>query len=265
MSLYYKEKPEYVVECFDSLLNQTVKATEWIIVEDGPLTPELYEVLDTYEHKYPKLIKRVPLKENGGLGNALAIGIKHCSNELIARMDTDDIAVPFRFEIQLEMFNSDPNLDICGGQIREFSTIPEEWTTIRAVPLKDKQIKKYHKYRDGFNHMTVMYKKSAVLSAGNYKHALLMEDTLLWANMFMNGVKAANSETVLVYARTGKDMIERRGGFKYFIKYKKGRKQVYKTGFINKFNYLITIFIQFIVALVPMKARKFIFDKLLRR
>ena len=88
MSLYYKEKPEYARACFESLLAQTVQADEWVIVEDGPLTGELYALLDEYEAKCPGLIHRVPLKENVGLGKALREGVTHCQNELIARMDT---------------------------------------------------------------------------------------------------------------------------------------------------------------------------------
>src|SRR5699024_7205017 len=106
--------------CFESLLKQTVQADEWVVVEDGPLTDELYSVLDEYEKKYENLIKRVPLSENIGLGLALKEGVVNCSNEIIARMDTDDICVPERFEKQLREFQQDKDLDICGSYIIEF-------------------------------------------------------------------------------------------------------------------------------------------------
>ena len=101
MSLYIKEKPEYAQACFESLLKQTVQADEWVIVEDGPLTDELYALLDKYQKNYPGLIKRVPLEKNQGLGLALRAGVPKCRNELIARMDTDDIAREDRFEKRL--------------------------------------------------------------------------------------------------------------------------------------------------------------------
>ena len=264
LSLYFKEKPQNVRECFESLISQTATADEWVIVEDGPLTEELYAVLDEYENKYPDLIKRVPLKENQGLGRALNEGIKHCKNELVARMDTDDIAVPTRFEKQLEMFKNNPKLDICGSHIKEFTDTPDIVTSIRKVPLNDGDIKEYQKRRDAFNHMTVMYKKSTVLKAGNYQHALLMEDTLLWVNMILSGAVCANVDDYLVYARTGKDMFMRRGGFAYFKKYKSGRKKVYDTGYISLWDYYVTLLIQFVVALIPNKLRKFVFEKMLR-
>ena len=99
MSLYYKERPEYLEACFDSLLSQTIKADEWVVVEDGPLTDELYSVLEKYEEKNLGLIKRIKLEKNMGLGAALAEGILHCENELIARMDTDDISRADRLEV----------------------------------------------------------------------------------------------------------------------------------------------------------------------
>ena len=265
MSLYIKEKTEYARECFDSLAAQTVKASEWVIVEDGPLTPEMYNLLDEYEKKYPGLIKRVPFEVNRGLGIALNEGIKRCSNEIVARMDTDDVAMPDRFELQLQEFINDPDLDICGSNIAEFETIPDEIVSYRMVPLHDAEIKKYQKRRDAFNHMTVMYKKSAVLAAGNYQSCLLMEDTLLWAKMIMNGAKCKNRPEYLVHARIGHDMFERRGGYDYFKKYKQGRKKVKATGFIGWYDHFITLTVQFIVAVMPSGIRGFIYKKLLHK
>ena len=148
MSLYIKEKPEYAEACFRSLLRQTVQADEWVIVEDGPLNDGLYSLLDRYEKEYPGLIKRVPLPENRGLGLALSAGIPECSNELIARMDTDDIAREDRFEKQLREFEADPELDMCGSNIDEFEDTPDTIVASREVPLNDDAIRKYQRRRD---------------------------------------------------------------------------------------------------------------------
>jgi glycosyltransferase involved in cell wall biosynthesis len=265
MSIYIKEKPEYARACFESLLSQSVPASEWLIVEDGPLTQELYDLLDEYEKKHPGLIKRVPLKENQGLGAALRAGIPECSFDLIARMDTDDIARKDRFEKQLSAFSNDPDLSICGSQIDEFETTPDQIVSKRSVPLTHEEIAKYQKRRDGFNHMTVMYKKQAVLQAGNYEPCPLMEDTYLWVRMIQSGARCMNLPESLVYARIGHAMYERRGGWSYFKKYKEGRKMVRKTGFIGAWDYFVTVFIQFVVALIPGKLRGFIFKKILHR
>ena len=265
MSVYIKEKPEYAKACFESLLNQTVKADEWVIVEDGPLTPQMYELLDDYENRYPNLIKRIRYSDNRGLGIALRTGLPECKYDLIARMDTDDIARKDRFEKQLLEFENDSRLDICGSNIVEFEQEPEIIVAKRNVPSSHTEIIKYQKKRDAFNHMTVMYKKDAVLKAGNYQPCPLMEDTYLWARMLMNGAICKNIEEPLVYARIGQDMFERRGGWDYFKKYKKGRKQLLSTGFINYTEYFETIVIQFVVALVPRRIRGLIFKKILHR
>ena len=134
MSIYIKEKTDYVESCFQSLLHQTVKADEWVVVEDGPLTEEMYALLDRYQKEYPDLIKRVPLSQNQGLGLALRAGVPECRNELIARMDTDDIARSDRFEKQLKMFSDNPSLDICGSDIDEFEETPDKVVAKRSVP-----------------------------------------------------------------------------------------------------------------------------------
>lgn len=263
MSIYIKEQPKYVRQCFDSLLKQTVLADEWIIVEDGPLTNELYEILEEYEERYVGLIKRIALKQNVGLGLALNEGILHCTYDLIARMDTDDVSRKDRFEKQLKEFEENPQLDICGSHILEFEDSINKITSYRKVPIEDSDIKKYQKRRDAFNHMTVMYKKNAVLNAGNYQHAMLMEDTLLWVNMILTGAQCANVDDYLVWARTGKNLYERRGGWTYFHRYCNGRKKILETGYISYWDYIITILAQLIVAMVPSQIRKKIFQDLL--
>ena len=263
MSLYIKEKVQFADACFQSLLRQTVQPDEWVIVEDGPLTDEMYSLLDMYEKENPGLIKRVVLEKNQGLGAALRVGVLACKNELIARMDTDDIAREDRFAKQINEFCKNKNLDICGSNIDEFEDNPSIIVAHRKVPTTDKEIKNYQKRRDGFNHMTVMYKKSAVLKAGNYESCPLMEDTYLWVRLIQSGAICMNIDEPLVYARIGHDMYERRGGLNYFFKYKEGRKKVLETGYIGLFDYYYTLVIQFIISIIPSNLRGWIFKTLL--
>ena len=263
MSLYIEEKAEYLDDALASVLKQTVKPDEIVIVYDGPITTELRNVVENYISKNPGLIKVIENPENKGLGLALADGVPQCKYELIARMDTDDICREDRFEKQLQEFAKDPTIDICGSHILEFEGNKDNIVAQRRVPLVDKDIREYQKRRDGFNHVSVMFKKKSVLAAGNYQSCLLMEDTLLWANMFMNGAKGMNIDDFLVYVRIGKDMYERRGGLAYYKKYKAGRKKVYETGYISWVDYKITLLIQFIVAVIPNRVRGFVFKKLL--
>lgn len=265
MSLYIKEKAEYFNECMQSVLCQTVLPTEIVIVFDGPISDELRRMVEKYKEENPELIKTVENKKNKGLGLALADGVHACTYELIARMDTDDIAREDRFEKQLDLFLEDPKLDICGSHIIEFEGKIDNVLSKRNVPIKHKDIAEYQKQRSAFNHMTVMYKKSSVLRAGNYEHCPLMEDDMMWIRMLIAGAKCANIDDYLVYARTGYAMIERRGGWKYYLKYKSGRKKILETGYISKWDYFKTVVIQLIVALMPKKLRLFVFTELLRR
>ena len=264
ISVYYKEKAEYLIECLESMVHQTVQPSEIVIVKDGKLTAELEDVLTKYKTKYQRLFKFVCLEKNVGLGLALAEGIKNCSHELIARMDSDDISIPNRCELQLREFAKDSLLDVCGGYIKEFCDSKEKVVSIRKVPLVDSEIKEYQKRRDAVNHVTVMFKKSKVLEAGNYQHALLMEDSLLWTNMILHGATFKNIDDYLVYVRTGDDMFKRRGGLKYFKKYKNGRKIILQTGYISKWDYYYTLLVQLIFSILPNSVREFVYEKLLR-
>ncbi len=264
MSIYIKENAEYFDQCMKSIFTQTVLPGEIVIVKDGAITQELEVVVEKYQNRYRDLIKIVPLPKNRGLGPALAEGILHCSYELIARMDTDDISRKDRFEKQLSEFKKDAGLDICGSHIKEFTKYPKNTLAKRKVPLNHGEIIKYQKQRSAFNHMTVMYKKSAVLRAGNYQDAPLMEDDLLWVCMIQTGAKCKNINDYLVYVRTGDAMLRRRGGYEYLKKYIKGRKRILETGYINYWDFWKTVFVQVLVALVPVQVRKFVFIKLLR-
>lgn len=263
MSLYIKEKPEYFRECMDSILAQTVKPDEIVIVKDGPLSDGLEAALLEYISRSPELYTVVPLEKNVGLGGALREGMLHTKNELVARMDTDDIARADRFERQLYEFERDARLDICGSQASEFEGSVENIVAVRRVPLSDSDIKKYQKRRDAFNHMTVMFKKSAVLRAGNYQPCPLMEDTLLWVNMMLSGARCKNIDESLVYARVDGGMFARRGGFAYFKKYREGRRRVRETGYIGFFDYYSTLAVQLAVALMPERLREWVFKRFL--
>lgn len=264
MSLYINEKAAYFDKCMKSILCQTVMPAEIVIVKDGPVKKDVENVLRKYVRMTPGLIRVVSYKEHRGLGYALACGIRACRYDLVARMDTDDIARRDRFEKQLAQFAADPELDLCGSSILEFRTSPSRPSAVRCVPVDEEGIRRYQKRRDAFNHMTVMYKKPAVLKAGNYQVCPLMEDTFLWVRMILSGAKCKNIDQPLVYARAGAEMYRRRGGFSYFLKYQKGRRKVLETGFISRWDYMITLAVQLFVALVPGKLREWMYVNLLR-
>ena len=267
LSVYYKEKPEYLKKSIESIyFNQCLKPNEIILVEDGVLTDELYSTIQTLKSEIGNdILKTVKLEKNMGLGNALKIGVEKCSNELIARMDTDDIAYPNRFEEQIKYFKNYPETDVLGTFMSEFTDDINNIICIKDAPDNKTDMKKYMKLRDPVNHPSVMFKKSKVLEAGNYQEIFLNEDSYLWGRMLNKGFVFRNIQEPLVYFRTTNDTYKRRGGWKY-IKAEYGlQKEFLKLGIINKVEFLRNITLKNIVRLMPNELRKFIYLKILRK
>lgn len=210
MSIYQKEKPSYFKASVESMLNQTLAPEEIVIVKDGPLTEELDAIIQHYKSKYPKLFSIIPLGKNVGLGKALNEGLESCRNELVCRMDTDDISLNNRCELQVSEFLSDNHLDILGSNIDEFYDDPEKVVSSRNVPENHDDIVKFSKRRNPFNHPTVMYRKSSVLSQGGYGDFRRNQDLDLFVRMLNNGCKAKNINKSLLLFRANKDNLKRR-------------------------------------------------------
>ncbi len=265
MSVYYKEKPEYLQLALESVINQTVKPNEIVLVQDGKLTNELQAVITEYLQKYPDIFKTCALQQNRGLGKALNFGMQKCSNELIARMDTDDIAEPNRFELQIKEFAQDEELMLCGGQIAEFADKQAEITGYRNVPLTYNGILNFAKKRNPFNHMTVMFKKQAVQSVGGYMDMPYFEDYWLWTRMLKAGYKVKNIDQVLVKVRAGQDMIARRGGLNYAKCIIRFERALHKIGIINLAEMIGYITLRSVVSVMPESLRLWIYRWKLRK
>lgn len=266
MSVYFKEQPEYLSLSIESMINQTIKPDEFIIVKDGPLTPELSEVIDSFVMNYPDLFKIISNDTNLGLGPALAKGIIASRNELIARMDSDDYAISTRCEKQLERFNADPELEIVGSYEAEFVDDINNVISIHRVPTESSEIKKFMRRRCSILHPTVMYKKGAVLKSGNYHSVFLYEDYDLFSRMVLaHHVKSYNIPESLYYIRTSDDFFKRRGGAKYaktVLKFKWGQ---YKKGYMSLLDFCISGLGQAFVCILPNSLRKGFYMNFLRK
>ena len=215
-SLYAREKPEYLRQAIESIQSQTLPTDDFVLVCDGPLNPELDAVIATKQQEMGDILNVVRLAKNGGLGNALNEGIKHCKNELVARMDSDDIAYPDRCEKQMALFVRDHRVALSSGVVYEFETNPASVTGIRRLPCEYQEIVTFSHKRNPMNHPCVMFKKSAVQTAGGYQEKYhLFEDYDLWIRMLQNGCRAQNLPDVLLYMRAPVDMYLRRGGIAY--------------------------------------------------
>ena len=211
MSIYKKELPDRLELSIDSMINQTAKAKQIVLVKDGLLTEELETVISFYEKTYPEVVTVVGYEENRGLAYALNYGLKYCSSELVARMDSDDYSLPERCERQLAAFAADKDLVLVGTMTKNFmSSISDVSETTKFRPTTYESIKKYIRREDPFAHPSVMYKKTVVLSCGGYDPMLRRrQDYDLFSKMINRGYKAINLPDVLLLFRADKNYVDR--------------------------------------------------------
>lgn len=261
LSVYYKESSNYLQQSLNSIWDsQVLKPNEIIIVKDGLLNDELNKTIEDFANKAP--VKTICLKKNMGLGIALAIGIKECSNDVIARMDSDDIASPDRFAKQINYMLLHPWISLLSSNIAEFITEPSATCSIRNVPSSNRNIQNFAKKRNPMNHMAVVFRKTAVLNSGNYQPFKGYEDYFLWVRMFQKGYKAANINENLVFARIGNNMFTRRQGIKFFKEEFKLQNEFLKMNFINRFEWFRNMIFRAFPRLLPIFALKMIYKTL---
>ena len=260
MSLYKKEHPEYLRLALDSMLNQTVKPDEIVLVEDGPLTDELYAILNEYP-----MLHRVKNEKNLGLGLALNEGLKVCRNELVARMDTDDISKPDRCEKQLKRFEEKPELAIVGSHIDEFVGTPDNIISQRKVPLTSEAIYNFAKKRSAFNHPAVMYRKSAVLAEGGYSDLKRNQDVDLFGRMLFKGHKAENIDEALLWFRSSDELAARRKSWENTKSYIDTIKKFWKMGYSSFADYAKVAVAQTGMYIMPVKMQNWVYKKFLRK
>lgn len=265
MSVYYKENSEYLKQAIESIQAQTFPTDDFVLVCDGPLNQELDFVIKKKQQEMKNILNVVRLKKNAGLGNALNKGIQQCKNELVARMDSDDISYPDRCEKQLMVFNTYPEISVCSGIVEEFATNPKVVESRRVPPETQEEIREFAKVRNPFNHPCVMYKKPDVEAVGSYKDFYLLEDYYLWVRMIMAGYQGYNLQEPLLHMRAGTDMYMRRGGLKYAKTQEKLFRFMKNNGFISKGQYIKNCVIRGESSLAPNWLRKFVFEKVLRK
>ena len=266
MSVYKNDRPEYVDIAIQSIfIKQTVKPNEIVLVVDGPISIELESLIDNYATKYSEIFTIIKLEKNQGLGNALRVAVEKAKYDWVARMDSDDIAAPDRFEKQKSFLQENLDVDIVGGQITEFIDVESNIVGLRNVPLLSADINVYIKDRCPFNHMTVMFRKDKILAVGNYIDWHYNEDYFLWIRMFLAGCQFANLPETLVNVRVGKEMYQRRGGWKYFLSEAKLQKYMFDNDIIGIIRFVYNVFGRFVIqVLMPNKLRGFVFQKLFR-
>ncbi len=265
MSVYFKETASNLREAIESMMTQTSLTNDFVLVCDGKLTEKLDAVIDEYVSKYPGVFNIIRIPKNPSWAEVLNIGLKSCKNELVARMDSDDISTPDRCEKQLLYLQSHPEVDVVSTSIGEFSTDSTKIDNVRRLPENNSDIVEFAKYRCPLNHATVIYKKSAVIKSGAYQHFPAYEDYHLWVRMIMSNCVLYNMPDVLYLMRAGENLYARRGGFKYFKIMSKFRMWMYSQKLVGLFKTYYLIAANGAVILMPNSLRGMIYKKLLRK
>lgn len=265
MSIYYKEKPEWLKYSLDSVLGQSLLPDEIVLVKDGPLTEELDAVIDEYCVKSPGLFKVIPLEKNVGLGPALNYGIQRCQNDLVARMDSDDYSVPDRFEKQIKVFMDHPEFDVVGSFSAEFIDDIDNIVAVHRVPESSKDIRQFMRRRCGILHATVIYRKSSVLKCGGYRSVSLYEDYDLFMRMSREqNMNCYNIQESLYYTRVSSDFYKRRGGKEYMKTVLTFKWDQFRRKNMSFSDFIVSGLGQATVCALPNSIRETIYMKLLR-
>jgi len=265
MSVYHKEKPKYLRESMESIYNQTIPTNDFVLVCDGPLNEKLEAVIVEMKKKFGDVLNIVRLEENLGLGNALNEGLKFCKNELVARMDSDDISFKDRCEKELNVFVIQKNVSVVSGVVLEFENDIEYVTGERKVPLSHLDICRFSRKRNPFNHPAVMFKKAEVDKVGGYSEEYpLFEDYYLWVRMLKNGCVGANISSPILYMRTPSDMYKRRGGRKYAKNMLRFHKWLLLSRWSNVVDYITGALPHAIICVIPNAIRRLIYNLLHR-
>lgn len=263
MSVYNKENAAYFDTSLNSIERQTIQPTEIVLVEDGPLGSGLFAIVQKYKKIWGSRLKVIKIPKNGGLGPALRLGTKYVTTEWIARMDTDDVCVPNRFEIQLKEIKQHPDYAVIGGQIDEFVNKTNNIVGSRTVPLDEDDIYNFIKYRNPFNHPTVMINRKKLLEVGGYQPTDRLEDYNLWVQFVKNNYHVKNLNKVLVHMRVNEGLYKRRGGFKYLVNYVRMKNKWRKQGVGNYKSVLFSDMLMTVNVAVPRNVRKILYRKIL--
>lgn len=253
ISTYKKDNPTWLREALNSIFSQTLLPNEIVLVKDGPLTSDLDHIIDEFSQKHP-IFKIVINETNLGLGLALQRGVLACNNELIARMDSDDISYPDRFEKQIPLMQK--GYDVVSSWSIFFEGNTDNVIACKKRPEHHHDIKKLAKRKSPICHACSILRKSKVIEAGNYRNRLYYEDYDLWVRMFMTDAVFYNLQDYIYYVRSSKDQFGRRGGLSYLKTEIKVHWDFMKMGFINIYEFARNIFIRVFVRLSPTFLRR---------
>lgn len=263
MPFYAGDEPQEFAAAVQSVLQQSRPPDELVFVQDGPVSPSLLAVVDGCADACA--VRHIPLASNQGLGIALAHGLRACRYSHVARMDADDLCRPQRFALQWAAMSVDPGLLLVGGVAEEFQVQPGDLGRRRPVQTEDKAIRRMATWRNPFNHMTVMFRRDAVLAAGNYRDCLAFEDYDLWLRLLQQTGSVRNLDQTLVDARAGDAMLARRRGWPYAKREWAFLRRCHREGLLSSAAVARAALIRLPLRMLPASGIAAAYARLLRR
>ncbi len=263
MAVYALADPVHFDEALYSMVAQTLPPDEIVIVCDGALTEELDSVLDRYDREHPGLFNVLRLPEHRGVGVCCNLGLEACRNDIVMRMDSDDISEPTRCELEMAEYVADPALDIVSGYILEFERDKNEGF-LRKVPTDPEETLKYARRRMPFSNVTIAYRKSKVLECGGYKDLSRAEDYDLACRMLMAGAKFKTLPEILVRVRVDADAFARRKNWGHIRSLIGVRWGLYRMGFTSLWDFIVMAGSHIVSLLMPERIIRWLYEKKLR-
>ncbi len=262
MAVYVNDSPKDLMACISSMLEQTIPSNDFVIVCDGPLSDELNACLTQFVLENEDIFNIIRLPQNAGLGAALKIGLPFCKNEIIARMDGDDISHVDRCEKELCFLEKHPEVSIVGSFVNEFEDAQDRIFRVKSVPLTHQEIVNYSKRRNPFNHSSVMFRKNTILKMGNYSEMRTNQDIELWVRLLNNGCVGANINESLVDFRFESQTYKRRKSWKNIKLMVKTWHCFWGKHYCSLADFLYVLFLQIIIFIMPEPILRWCYSKL---
>ncbi len=262
IAVWRGDDPAFLRDAFvSSVQEQTRRPAQVVLVQDGQVPEPLAEEIARLVATSPVPVDHVVMADNLGLGPALDRGLAACHHEIVARMDADDVSLPVRFERQLPMIEA--GADIVGSGLLEFGSSVDQVVGRRTPPTDPDEIRRVMRFRDPFNHPTVVYRRSAVQAAGGYTDMALMEDYLLFARMLDSGARPANLAEPLVRYRVGAGAYARRGGRQLLRSELAVQRRFHELGITTRPQYVRNVVVRGGYRLVPVGLRRLAYRALI--
>lgn len=265
MSTYFKDSPAHLERSMQSIYEQTIRPSEIVLVVDGEISAESTTKIELFEKRDIPL-KIVRCAENRGLAKALNAGLRHCSYEMVVRMDADDINLPDRIEKNLFTLDRNPDSAIVGGAYIIYSEDMSIVIGERTVPATYEEVKRYSKFRVPFNHPTILFKKSAIISIGGYPEDIgRFEDWGLSLKCLAHGLKITNTTDPILKFRGGAELMHRRVGLNYLVEEINALRRMHQSGIMSRFDLFANILLRAPMRLLPKSVLGFIYRSFMHR